>query len=367
VINKRSTSSTVPPRIGSLRVNGLTKVFDAPDGGAGHIVLDQIDLEVQPQESVGIIGPNGAGKSTLLKLIAGVTPPTAGSIQRVGRTCSVIELGAAVHPDLTGRENAELLAALYGIPPRRLPHLLDQIIGFAELEHAIDWLTRQYSTGMVARLAFAVAAYSDPDLLLLDEVLSVGDLPFQLRCRQRVEELRGEGTTVLMVSHDMELVAAVCDRVLLLQGARVAHDGPSTKVINRYLGLPDSQDGDRRLTLECKRSRLPAGEPIEVTISSLTASEAVQIDLVVANHPTLAAHGIDQSVIFGTTEVAVGRSSEVELSSRHLPPGRYELHASLPSGAVAIPVPVVLTGPRPEPFATQLDSSWSKRPISEER
>ena len=355
---------------GSLVLEGVSKEFTSTVEGQDRLlVLNSIDLEVGPDESVGLIGPNGAGKSTLLKVAAGVTPPSTGTVRRHGRTCSVIELGAAVHPDLTGRENVELLGSLYGIPTRRLPRLLDTIVGFAELEHAIDWPTRQYSTGMVARLAFATAAYSDPDLLMIDEVLSVGDLPFQYRCRERVEELRREGVTVLLVSHDLDLVAAVCDRTVLLRGARIEADGPSVRVVNRYLGLPDpGGSADAPLELVDVSGRVGTGEPVQFTVQlSHGATEAeIGLDLVIAEHPTLAAHGIEQSVIFGSHRLRVtGPTQTFRMSTDHLPPGRYELHArSDPDGDAryAVPVAVVITGRRPELFATQLRATCSVRP-----
>lgn len=356
---------------GTLELRGVSKSFERTTaGGERLVVLDSIDLDVGPEESVGLIGPNGAGKSTLLKLASGVTPPTAGTIRRHGRTCSVIELGAAVHPDLSGRENVELLASLYGIPRRRLPRLLDTIVGFAELEHAIDWPTRRYSTGMVARLAFATAAYSDPDLLLIDEVLSVGDLPFQYRCRERVEELRREGVTVLLVSHDLDLVTAVCDRTVLLRGARVEADGPSARIVNRYLGQPDPGDpADAPLELVDVATRVATGDPVQFTVrlrDGLGEAE-VGVDLVISEHPTLSLHGIEQSVIFASHRLRVTPDRRTfRLSTDHLPPGRYELHARLdPDGEVryAAPVGVVITGRRPDLYAMQLRATCSVRPV----
>jgi ABC-type polysaccharide/polyol phosphate transport system ATPase subunit len=351
--------------IGSVSMRGVTKHFGSP-GACDVAVLDDVNLHISPQESVGIIGPNGAGKSTLLKLIAGVTAPTAGSITRVGRTCTVIELGAAVHPDLTGRENAQMLGALFGIPRRRLPRLLDEMVEFAELQHAIDWQTRQYSSGMVARLAFAVAAFSDPDLLLLDEVLSVGDLPFQLRCRERVEELRQQGTTLVMVSHDMELIAGSCDRTILLRGGGVESDGRTTAVVSRYLGLPDPTAApESALELRTEHPRVVAGEPLRLTAhhEASTSGGTLSIDFVVATHPTLLQLGIDQSIIFGSVALPFnGHSGEFDLETRHLPPGRYQVHAQLTTAsttAVAAPVEVTLTGPRPDLLAAQLDATWS--------
>jgi ABC-2 type transport system ATP-binding protein len=347
----------------ALQMTGVSKVFHRR-GQQPYTVLDGVDLDLSAGECLGIVGPNGAGKSTLLRLAAGVSAPTGGTIRRVVRTCAVIDLGGTVHPDLTGRENVELLAATYGIPARRLTRIIDDIVEFAGLGTAVDNTTRQYSTGMVARLAFAVAAHSDPELLLLDEVLSVGDLPFQHKCRELVEKLRQDGCAVVLVSHDLDLIAGLCDRVALLRGARVEVDGPPMTVLNHYLGVPEPlQRVDAPLQISCGTDRSAAGEPVGVTLRS-DAAEAtdVQIDFVVVEHPTLAAHGIEHSVIFGTTRVRVSPGeSQLRLDTRHLPPGRYELRASIdtPGGPVsAEPSALVLTGPRPRPFATHMACHW---------
>lgn len=349
------------PERGVLRLEGVGKTFDRTSKGIGSLtVLRDIDLTIGPDESVGLIGPNGAGKSTLLKLAAGVTPPTSGRITRHGRTSSVIELGSAVHPDLTGRENVELLASLYGMSRSRLSQRFDTIVEFAELEHAIDWPTRQYSTGMVARLAFSTAAHSDPELLLIDEVLSVGDLPFQYRCRERVEELRRGGTTVLLVSHDLDLIAAVCDRAVLLRDAGIEADGHPTRMISRYLGLPEVAEDESPISVSVAPERTEAGHPFSFTVE-LAEPQAVDvgIDLVIAEHPTLAAHGIEQAVICATGRVHMdGQQATFAVDTPHLPPGRYEVHARLDPDGVRVRAdraPIILTGPRPELYTAHLD------------
>jgi ABC-2 type transport system ATP-binding protein len=355
-------------RRGELELRGVGKDFEGTSKGLDRLtVLEGIDLTIGPDESVGLIGPNGAGKSTLLKLMAGVSPPSSGTIERRGVTCSVIELGAAVHADLTGRENIELLASLYGMPRALMMDRFDTIVEFAELEHAIDLPTRQYSTGMVARLAFSTAAHSNPDLLLIDEVLSVGDLPFQFRCRDRVEELRRDGTTVVLVSHDLDLIAAVCDRAVLLRDAHVEADGHPSRMISRYLGLPERSEEGAPISVEVRPERIRAGETFEFAVELSGDGPAdVGIDLVIAEHPTLAAHGIEQSVICATDRVHVDRRrATFRVGTPHLPPGRYEIHARLdPDGATvrASAAPIILTGPRPAPYTAFIDAEITTRP-----
>ncbi len=197
--------------------------------------LRAVDLAISPGETVGVIGPNGAGKTTILKLIAGITHPTAGRVQINGRVSSLIELGAGFHPDLTGRENVFLNGAILGMRRRELERLFDQIVAFAELERFIDTPVKRYSSGMYARLGFAVAAHVRPDILLVDEVLSVGDAAFQRRCYEKVWELvHQEGRTVIMVSHGFGYIRALCNRVIWLQQGQVRQIGDPDTVIRAY-------------------------------------------------------------------------------------------------------------------------------------
>ena len=196
--------------------------------------LRDVDLQVEPGTVLGIIGPNGAGKSTLLKVLARVTPPTSGRALVRGRVVSLLELGAGFHPEFSGRENVLLNAAMYGVPRTEALARMDDIVAFAELEDAIDVPVKRYSSGMYLRLAFSVAINMEPDVLLADEVLAVGDLAFQERCLQRVEDAGQEGLTVLFVSHDMAAVSRLCDRVALLRGGRIEVDGPATDTILAY-------------------------------------------------------------------------------------------------------------------------------------
>lgn len=208
------------------------------DAGAEKDVLwalREVNLEVFPGETLGIIGPNGAGKTTSLKLIAQITKPTAGRVTVRGRVSSLIELGAGFHPDLTGRENVYLNGAILGLRRRELDRLFDQIVAFAELERFIDTPVKRYSSGMYARLGFAVAAHVSPDILLVDEVLSVGDAAFQKRCYEKVWELvNHEGRSVIMVSHGFGYIRALCRRVLWVANGQVQMVGTPDDVIRAY-------------------------------------------------------------------------------------------------------------------------------------
>ncbi|HEX8004639.1 MAG TPA: polysaccharide ABC transporter ATP-binding protein [Mycobacteriales bacterium] len=199
-----------------------------------HWALRDLDLTVDRGEIVAVIGQNGAGKSTLLKLAAGVTRPTTGTLSRPRRIAPLIEVGAGFHPELSGRENVEVNARLLGIGPKEIRKSFDQIVEFAELAHAIDQPVRQYSSGMFMRLGFAVAVHTDPELLIVDEVLAVGDLPFQVRCLDRIRELRANGAGVLFVSHNLTAVLSLADRGVLLENGRQAAEGSATDVVGAY-------------------------------------------------------------------------------------------------------------------------------------
>lgn len=179
--------------------------------------LKDINLEIKPGETVGIMGPNGSGKSTLLKLIAGVSEPTKGTIHTVGRIAPLIELGAGFHPELTGRENVYLNGIILGMSRAEVQAKFDEIVAFAGLADFIDSPVKHYSSGMYLRLAFSVAIHTDPDILLLDEILAVGDEQFQKKCLQKIDEHIKRGTTMLFVSHDSKLVSRICQRVITLQ------------------------------------------------------------------------------------------------------------------------------------------------------
>jgi ABC-2 type transport system ATP-binding protein len=191
--------------------------------------LRDIDLEIDTGSTVGLVGHNGSGKSTLLKVIGGIIEPTTGSVARRGRMAALLELGAGFHPDLTGRENVYLNAAILGLTRKQTDQYFDAIVDFSGIEDFIDTQVKFYSSGMYVRLAFAVAVHVDPDLLLVDEVLAVGDEPFQRKCMDKIEEFQREGRTIVLVSHSAEQVGRLCDRVVVLNHGELIHDGSPTE------------------------------------------------------------------------------------------------------------------------------------------
>ena len=193
-----------------------------------------VSLQVARGEALGIIGQNGAGKSTLLKLLSRITAPTTGEITLNGRLAALIELGSGFHPELTGRENVFLSGSLLGMRRREIAAKLDRIIAFSGVGSFIDTPVKRYSSGMYVRLGFAVAAHLDPDILLVDEVLAVGDASFQIQCLDRLNELRRNGTTMLFISHDLLAIEKLCDRVVLMQRGRLVASGAPHEVVEVY-------------------------------------------------------------------------------------------------------------------------------------
>ncbi len=200
-----------------------------------HWVLHGINFTVQPGESVGIVGVNGAGKSTLLKIISGTTQPTCGSVHIEGRVAALLELGMGFHPDFTGRQNAFMAGQLLGLGTEEINASMPAIEAFAEIGDYIDQPVRMYSSGMQMRLAFSVATAIRPDILIVDEALSVGDAYFQAKCYQRINSFKEQGTTLLLVSHSAADVVKHCERAIMLKHGRVEMDGSSRAVTNRYL------------------------------------------------------------------------------------------------------------------------------------
>ena len=197
-------------------------------------------MQVEPGEKVALVGGNGAGKSTLLGIVAGIITETSGKVSRNGRIGALLELGTGFHSDLTGRENIHLNASLLGFRPADVKRELDSIVDFAELKDFLDEPVRTYSSGMIARLGFSVAIHVDPDILIMDEVLSVGDRGFQAKCKEKIADLAGRGRTLLFVSHQMSAVLAMCPRTVWLDKGRVRMDGPSQKVVAAYEGAVTS-------------------------------------------------------------------------------------------------------------------------------
>jgi lipopolysaccharide transport system ATP-binding protein len=248
-------------RIGGLHPGYMTfremlgGVLSAPfrklKNGNGHQTLwalTDVNLQIGEGELVGIIGHNGAGKSTLLKILSRVTKPTRGEVELFGRIGSLLEVGTGFHPDLTGRENIFLSGAILGMRRAEIERKFDEIVAFSELEKFIETSVKWYSSGMYVRLAFSVAAHLEPEILMMDEVLAVGDAAFQQKCLDKMHDIRQQGRTILFVSHDMTAITRLCKRVILLENGRVAGDGEPRDVVNHYLSSSFKTGASREWT-----------------------------------------------------------------------------------------------------------------------
>jgi lipopolysaccharide transport system ATP-binding protein len=308
--------------------------------------LKDISLELNEGDIVGVVGRNGAGKSTLLKVLARITEPTEGRAVIRGRVGSLLEVGTGFHPELTGRENVFLNGAILGMRGAEIRAKFDDIVGFAEVEQFIDTPVKRYSSGMYVRLAFAVAAFLEPEILFIDEVLSVGDQAFQQRCLGRMGEIAHSGRTILFVSHNLASVSALCSRALLIESGRLLMDGDVDEVIERYvssvqvqagerLGHREDREGEGPLRIESIRiegsmgGALRSGEPCTIALNytgappqaSVMASFAVEGPL---SEPMF----VCSSEVSGDDLVADGSTGELVCSIPSLPllSGRYSLY-----------------------------------------
>lgn len=226
--------------------------------------LQEISFRCEPGDRLALLGRNGAGKSTLLKILSRIIPPSKGSFHVKGRLASLLEVGTGFHPELTGRENIFLNGAILGMTRQELTKRLDQIIDFSGVEKFLDTPVKYYSSGMHARLGFSIAAHLDPDILIVDEVLAVGDLPFQEKCLKKLDEASKDGRTILFVSHNIASLATLCNRGLFLEGGKVLQDGPIERCVEEYLrscrppsDLWKGVVGDHQLTIRSLSIKLP--------------------------------------------------------------------------------------------------------------
>ncbi len=266
-IGSTSIRDSVERTWGRLRGKGANGQVRRGDFWA----LRDVSFTIQPGETVGVIGQNGAGKSTLLKILSRITEPTAGEAVLRGRPASLLEVGTGFHPELSGRENIFLNGAILGMRTHEIRKKFDEIVAFSEVEQFIDTPVKRYSSGMYVRLAFAVAAHLEPEILLVDEVLAVGDAAFQKKCLGKMGDVAREGRTVLFVSHNMASILALCERVILLKGGRLLGNGPTQEVVRDYLKSTIAEeiidleqradrkgDGSARL-LSCKVESVDSG------------------------------------------------------------------------------------------------------------
>jgi lipopolysaccharide transport system ATP-binding protein len=210
--------------------------------------LDDVTFDIEPGDAFALIGANGAGKSTALKCLAGVTAPTSGSVRRGGRVVPLIELGVGFHPDLTGLENAQFSATIAGLRGKQAQEVVDAAVDFAEIETFMETPVKRYSSGMYARLSFALAAALPADILIVDEILSVGDIAFQRKCYGKLRELRSSGTTLVFVSHNDWVLKETCERGVLLSRGRVVTQGPIDELLESYHGLVSTLGSERDVT-----------------------------------------------------------------------------------------------------------------------
>ncbi len=258
--------------------------------------LKDISFEVRQGEVLGIIGHNGAGKSTLLKILCRITSPTAGRIEMYGHVGSLLEVGTGFHPELTGRENVYLNGAILGMSRKEITRKFDEIVAFSEIERFLDTPVKRYSSGMYVRLAFAVAAHLEPEILLIDEVLAVGDTAFQKKCLGKMDSVARQGRTVLFVSHNLGAIRALCSRTIMLRGGRIFADGDTAAVVSKYLGtLEEAASVD----LIDRRQRTGAGH---------MRFKMIEISSVDEEHSSILATGKRARFAFQVTDVQPGMS-----------------------------------------------------------
>lgn len=232
--------------VGTLRRRRQTQRSPQRAGGETLWALRDVGFEVRPGEVVGIIGRNGAGKSTLLKILSRIVEPTTGGVRLYGRVGSLLEVGTGFHPELTGRENIYLNGAILGMKRAEIAAKFDEIVAFAEVEKFIDTPVKHYSSGMYMRLAFAVAAHLEPEILIVDEVLAVGDAAFQKKCLGKMDNIARQGRTVLFVSHNMMVISKLCQTVMAMDGGRLVNFGAARPVIAEYMHTADAASGERQ-------------------------------------------------------------------------------------------------------------------------
>jgi len=252
----RDISSIYARILGKEDPNSLvSEINEVQQSQQGHMwALKDVNIKINQGEILGIIGKNGAGKSTLLKILARITAPTCGEVKIKGRLASLLEVGTGFHPELTGRENIFLNGAILGMNRNEIKNKLDRIIEFSEIQTYIDTPVKRYSTGMKVRLAFSVAAHLDPEILLIDEVLAVGDASFQDKCLNKMNSISEQGRTILFVSHQLHWINELCDRCILIDNGEILMDDDPENVIDRYLKKTDQQENNGSVSLMGKRS-----------------------------------------------------------------------------------------------------------------
>jgi ABC-type polysaccharide/polyol phosphate transport system ATPase subunit len=250
--------------------------------------LQNVSFEIDQGQTIGFIGPNGSGKSTILKLLARIIYPTQGKLIVRGSVASLIEVGAGFHPELTGRENVFLYGSIMGMKRAEVRKKFDQIVDFAGLERFMDTPVKRYSSGMYVRLGFAVAAHINPNVLLVDEVLAVGDAAFQSKCQQRIEELRRNGMTIAFVSHDMTAVERLCERVVFLHHGQIRSDGEPQAVISDYYNAVVFKSAEQENALMTADAETISGREAEILGVKFLDRDGLEVDSLATGQPLIA-------------------------------------------------------------------------------
>jgi lipopolysaccharide transport system ATP-binding protein len=356
----RASYGRLSESVANAALSVIRRRRETRDGRTYIWALRDISLDIAQGEVVGVIGRNGAGKTTLLKIIAGITEPTEGRVGINGRVGSLLEVGTGFHPELTGRENIMLNGAILGMRRREILRKFDNIVEFAETGAFLDTPVKRYSSGMYVRLAFAVAAHLEPDILIVDEVLAVGDVGFQKKCLGKMRNVAREGRTVLLVSHNMQAVSSLAERAVLLSEGSVVADGPVLDVISRYHALVDAGaeaatvdlddvarlGGDRSIELTSialadaggrPTTQFSPGEPVRLTLSFRAH---VSTDLFEIGYSILTPEG---AVLFTSSSSDGGSLHEIEageyeiettLDPNFLEPGQYYIQLGITAGTL---------------------------------
>jgi ABC-type polysaccharide/polyol phosphate transport system ATPase subunit len=357
--------------------------------------LENASFSISPGESVALVGPNGAGKSTTLKLLAGIYEPSAGKVDVSGRVASLLDLGVGFHPELTGAENLYLNGALLGLDRAAMRKLVPEIAEFAELERFLDTPVKFYSAGMFMRLGFSLATACDPDILLVDEVLAVGDAAFQKKCYDRIYGFKGTGRTIVFVSHDAEAVLRLCDRAIWLDSGRMLGDGPASGILSSYLSRASSRHIPAAVSPKEWGSREVWFEKVELTdgagvpASAFRAGSKLKVRAVLR---TRFPSGVD-GVVFGFSICRTGGEKVIGVNNLELnqplisfrsfaevdltidldvlEPGSYLLGLALTDPALGRDYhwqdwfyPLLLLGERKEPPLRLREAFWTVRAAS---
>ena len=307
--------------------------------------LKDVSFEVKHGEVIGIIGRNGAGKSTLLKILSRITAPTEGHVKINGRVGSLLEVGTGFHPELTGRENIFLNGAILGMKKAEIERKFDEIVAFAEIEKFIDTPVKRYSSGMYVRLAFAVAVHLEPEVLIVDEVLAVGDAEFQKKCFNKMKSIGQGGRTILFVSHNMAAVRSICDRGIVLEKAHLIEQGETNYVVDKYLNRNFAQEADRGVVetngfvvnnvqiCSTVGQVIKTFDPVMISIQFTAKIDILDPGLYVAvlSNENQRLTALDFKDFDSVPAVRAGQSSEIGFSLHSLPllPGEYQLEIYL--------------------------------------